>query len=286
MASQFSISQINFFASISLYLAGNDRSSLMQLQSGSFVGNLPQLLYMEGTLLQNLNSLNPASSTLRGTAEYVLSLCGKYLTQAQTILNNLAGAAPAITGPANQSVLVGGTATFSVTVTGSSPLSYQWLLNGSPIVGAISSSYVVSNAQLAQNGALYSVQVSNLAGSVTSNTATLTVTANIVGYYYYGTDFSAQLEAGNDDLPYQGTFPITSGQPLVVTFPSGAANMWIAVKYPNTETTKTTYNNPPLNTGVIPNIALRTTAFGSWKYIFSAPGTVFGLNTSQPITFS
>src|ERR1700744_3033188 len=101
MASEFTISQIIQFAKISQYLAGNEKSSLLQLQSGSYVGILPNLLYMEGTLLQNLYSLNPGSTTLRGTAEYVLSLCGKYLLQAQQILNNLAGTLPVITGPAN-----------------------------------------------------------------------------------------------------------------------------------------------------------------------------------------
>ncbi|HXP50875.1 MAG TPA: hypothetical protein VN922_13020, partial [Bacteroidia bacterium] len=72
MPSEYPVTTIIKFAQISQYLAANDKASLTQLKSGSFIGILPQLLYMEGMLLQNMNSLNPGISTLRGTAEYVL----------------------------------------------------------------------------------------------------------------------------------------------------------------------------------------------------------------------
>jgi hypothetical protein len=283
MPGQFTIPQIESFVSISQYLAANDKASITQLQSGSFVGILPQLLYMEGTLLQNLNTLNPGSPTLRGTAEYVLSLCGKYLSQAIQIVNNLAGSRPIITGPANESTTVGGSVTFSVSVTGSAPFTYQWLLNGVVIPGATSSAYVVANAQLSQNGGLYSVAVTNSVTTTTSNQATLTVTANLVGYYYQGaTDYSTLLEADSDTVAYLGTFPITTGQPFTVTFPDLVSTEYIVVKYPSTEPTKTSYLNPPPSgpdTGPIPNIALNNAAFGSWKYVFSRTGNTFALNS-------
>jgi hypothetical protein len=83
--------------------------------------------------------------------------------------------APSITSqPASQTVTAGSSATFTVTASGTAPLSYQWRFNGSNISGATSASYTVSNAQSA-NAGNYSVVVSNSAGSVTSNNATLTV---------------------------------------------------------------------------------------------------------------
>jgi hypothetical protein len=76
--------------------------------------------------------------------------------------------------PANQAVVVGGTATFSVGATGNPAPTYQWTFNGTTIAGATGSSYTVTNAQSA-NGGAYAVVVTNASGSVTSQAATLTV---------------------------------------------------------------------------------------------------------------
>jgi hypothetical protein len=54
-------------------------------------------------------------------------------------------------------------------------LGYQWRKNGADIPGATSSSYTTPATVAADNGSLFSVVVSNSAGSVTSNNATLTV---------------------------------------------------------------------------------------------------------------
>ncbi len=86
------------------------------------------------------------------------------------------GNAPYITAqPANQTVTVGQAATFSVTATGTAPLTYQWKKGGSMISGATSSSYTTSATVISDNGAQFTVVVTNSIGSVTSNPATLTV---------------------------------------------------------------------------------------------------------------
>ena len=61
--------------------------------------------------------------------------------------------------------------------TGTAPLGYQWRKNGANVSGATSSSYTTPATTTADNGAQFSVVVSNSAGSVTSNNATLTVNA-------------------------------------------------------------------------------------------------------------
>jgi acid phosphatase len=87
--------------------------------------------------------------------------------------------APTITTqPASQTVTVGQTATFTVAATGTAPLSYQWRKNGTAISGATSSSYTTLATTSSDNGAQFTVVVSNSAGSATSNTATLTVTTS------------------------------------------------------------------------------------------------------------
>jgi len=80
-----------------------------------------------------------------------------------------------ITQPINQTVTAGQSATFSVTATGTGPLTYQWFVNGVPISGATSSTYTTPPTTAGQSGSVYTVTVSNSVGSVTSNGATLTV---------------------------------------------------------------------------------------------------------------
>ncbi len=79
------------------------------------------------------------------------------------------------TQPASLTVNAGQTATFTVAATGSAPLSYQWQSNGSSISGATSSSYTKPVTTALDSGTRFTVVVSNIAGSTTSNAATLTV---------------------------------------------------------------------------------------------------------------
>jgi glucose dehydrogenase len=64
-----------------------------------------------------------------------------------------------------------------VTASGTDPLTYQWQKNGIAIQGAMSASYTTPAAQLADDGAMFAVVVTNSAGSATSNPARLSVTA-------------------------------------------------------------------------------------------------------------
>jgi hypothetical protein len=79
------------------------------------------------------------------------------------------------TQPMSQTVTTGQTATFSAMATGTAPLTYQWQKNGANISGAMSSSYTTPATTMADSEEQFRVMVSNAAGSVTSNTATLTV---------------------------------------------------------------------------------------------------------------
>src|SRR6202023_2371695 len=99
-------------------------------------------------------------------------------SNAATLTLNAAGVAPSITTqPVSADVTAGQTATFSVTATGTAPLSYQWQMNGTAISGANSSSYTTPPTTVSANRPLFTVVVTNSAGSVTSNTATLNVAA-------------------------------------------------------------------------------------------------------------
>jgi hypothetical protein len=87
--------------------------------------------------------------------------------------------APNITSqPVNQSVSAGQSASFSVSATGIPDPTYQWLDNGSPIIGANSSTYAIPSA-VRTNAGNYSVVVNNGSGSVTRSVAMLAYSGNV-----------------------------------------------------------------------------------------------------------
>jgi hypothetical protein len=121
----------------------------------------------------------------------VSNSAGNKTSTTATLTVNATAAAPTISAqPANQTVTVGQTATFSVTATGTAPLSYQWQKNNGDISGATAASYTTPATVSGDNGAKFDVIVSNTAGSQTSTMATLTVNAvavstiDVVTYHY------------------------------------------------------------------------------------------------------
>lgn len=84
---------------------------------------------------------------------------------------------PVITrDPADTTVVGGSNAQFTFKATGQKPLTCQWSKNGTPISGANRLSYITPPTGKADNGALFSVTVTNDAGSAVSRGALLTVT--------------------------------------------------------------------------------------------------------------
>lgn len=99
-----------------------------------------------------------------------------YLDDIELRKTESAPVAPSITShPASVSMAEGQTVTFSVSATGSVPLTYQWQRNNVNIAGANGSSYVTPPVATGENGATFRCVVTNAAGSATSNEATLTV---------------------------------------------------------------------------------------------------------------
>ncbi|HOB75110.1 MAG TPA: immunoglobulin domain-containing protein [Phycisphaerae bacterium] len=84
--------------------------------------------------------------------------------------------------PQSQSLCAGGTASFSVAVSGSGPFSYRWqkdgvdLTDGGHYAGTGTATLVISGAN-ANDAAAYRCRVSNADGQVTSNAANLTIIA-------------------------------------------------------------------------------------------------------------
>jgi uncharacterized repeat protein (TIGR01451 family) len=80
-----------------------------------------------------------------------------------------------LTQPTNRTVLAGGGVNFSVVAAGSAPLSYQWFFEATNLIsGATADTLILPQVQPAEAG-VYSVVITNAAGSVTSSAASLTV---------------------------------------------------------------------------------------------------------------
>src|SRR6266446_6305696 len=82
-----------------------------------------------------------------------------------------------VSQPVTNKQVAGQPASFWVAATGAAPITYQWQKNGADVVGATSNLFTTPPTTLADNGATYRVVVTNGSGSVTSSSATLTVSA-------------------------------------------------------------------------------------------------------------
>jgi hypothetical protein len=97
------------------------------------------------------------------------------ISQAGVGGKNLEPSAPIIVQqPSSQRIVQGNDVTFQVGAGGTQPLGFQWLFNGANIAGGTNSWLTLTNIQFAQAGA-YSVQITNILGTVMSSNATLRV---------------------------------------------------------------------------------------------------------------
>jgi Abnormal spindle-like microcephaly-assoc'd, ASPM-SPD-2-Hydin/Immunoglobulin domain len=110
-------------------------------------------------------------------AALLITLCSLALASCGSVSRTAPAPPTIITQPLSRTITVGQQATFSVEASGTATLSYQWKKNGTALSGATSASYTTPAATASNNGAQFTVIVSNAAGVVTSNPASLTVSA-------------------------------------------------------------------------------------------------------------
>lgn len=202
------------------------------------------------------------------------------------------GTAPTITTqPVAQTVLSGSTATFSVTATGTPPLTYLWKKGGATIVGAPNApSYTTPATVVGDNGAAYTVTVSNAAGSVTSASALLTVQASAATLAYTDPTTGTYLLKKNTTL--------SSGTHLVLELvgPAGTTGTGVSVAF-STDTTKVTWTNvapgdapstfvangTALTLGVAPQILKAKVAGNSLQATVAQKGTGSPVSLNAPL---
>jgi hypothetical protein len=116
-----------------------------------------------------------------------------------------------VTSPANQTVMEGSTATFTVVASGFAPLSYQWTLNDADIAGATASTYTTEGVDMSANGRVYAVRVTNPGGTVASAGATLTVLQ--CDPATEAVRFISTLANDHVKTTFNGSFQILTGNP-------------------------------------------------------------------------
>ena len=131
-----------------------------------------------GNIFTNLATV--AVGALVGTNSLPVTITDAENRTNTTAISLVVGVAPGVTAPASLTTNATGTAVFSVTGSGTGPLSYQWckgvapLSDGGKISGSTTATLTLTSVLAADAGS-YSVLVTNLFGSVTSSVATLTV---------------------------------------------------------------------------------------------------------------
>ena len=139
------------------------------VDGGQFIGATSNILTISNVQLTN-----------GGTYTVVVTNSVGSVTSSNAVLT-LTNIPPTISlQPTNQTAGVGSNVTFVVLATGTSPLIYQWQVNGTNLMdggqfdGATSNILTITSAQLTNSGT-YTVSITNLAGSATSSNAVLTV---------------------------------------------------------------------------------------------------------------
>ncbi len=122
-------------------------------------------------------TINTVSATDAGSYDVIATgSCGSVTSSAATLTVNIATAITA--QPTNQASCLGGSVTFVVSAMGTN-VTYQWQKGGVDITSAIAASYTINSVSVGDAGT-YSVVMTGSCGTVTSNNATLTLTAGTV----------------------------------------------------------------------------------------------------------
>jgi len=201
--------------------------------------------------------------------------------------------------PVNQTTVVGGNVTFSVTATGTG-LSYQWLFGGS-VLGT-SSSLTLNNVTTGQAG-VYTVIVSG-AGTPVTNSATLTVNVPVTVTVppvnqttLVGSNVTFSVTATGTGLSYQWLFggsvigtsssltlnSVTADQAGIYTVIVSGAGTPVTNSATLTVNVPVTVTVPPVNQTALvgSNVTFSVTATGtglSYQWLFG--GSVIGTSSS------
>ncbi len=174
--------------------------------------------------------------------------------------------------PASQTVAAGRTATFSVIVTGTGPMSYQWYKGGTAISGATASSYTTPAAPISDTGSLFTVVVWNATGKITSAPATLTVTAATLQSIAVTPSNPSIVRGTTQQFTATGTYSDASTQNITTTVAWASATTSVATI--------------GANTGLATGAGVGTSQISATQGSVVSPATTLTVINSTPIATS
>ena len=161
-------------------------------------------------------ALASVGATNQGAYQVVVTNQYAAITSASATLTiSVSLTPPTLTAPPQaQAAPIGGNATLTVSATGTLPLAYQWRLNSVNLPGQTTSSLALTCLSPEAQG-LYSVSVTNVAGTTNSQPVLLTVvtpTSSFVPYTNPGSVYAQNF----DSLPNPGLASIDANNPVTV----------------------------------------------------------------------
>ena len=202
--------------------------------------SFPVTLYPGQSLTGTVTFRPGAAQTYSGRLVFTFSTGWKFSADLSGtgVQEPSAAVAPSITTqPVSKTVTAGQTATFSVAASGTASLAYQWKKNSVNISGATSSSYTTPATTTSDNGAQFTVTVSNSAGYVTSSAATLTVNAAAVAPSITTQPVSQTVTAGQT-----ATFSVVASSTAPMTY------LWRKNNAAIRDATSSSYTTPAATT--------------------------------------
>jgi predicted esterase len=215
---------------------------------------------------------------------------------------------PTITAqPQSAGAPLGGTAAFTVGVSGRWPLTYQWTKNGAPLAGATTATLSLSNLQADDFGS-YAVTVTNGVGTITSSPATLVEAGNLAyDQWAAAAGLPAEESGPEDDADGDGLdnlMEFATGTDPLAPNPGNQTISWMMIgseRYPTytfvkrralgaaqVVVTVSTNLNPAMDLGVVETSSaplddfLDTVTVRSQASLSAQPRQFFHLNVSQP----
>lgn len=169
----------------------------------------------------------------------VTNSVGSVTTNAAVLTVTTAAIAPSFTTqPQSQSVAAFATATFTVAIDGTPLPTLQWQVSidsGSTwadITGATTSTFTIAATASADTGKQFRVVATNSAGSVNSNSATLTVGASATNVRYFSADNGATgAELWKSDGTTAGTVLVKDIYPGTISSSPGAFFIFNGMTY-------------------------------------------------------
>ena len=252
-----------------------------------------------GAAISGANSASyttPATTSADNGAQFtvtVTDLVSSVTSNPATLTVNVPSTPPTITAqPASKTVMAGQTATFSVSASGTAPLTYQWRKGATAISGATSASYTTPATTTADNGAQFTVTVTNGSGNVTSAAATLTVTAStlILNASQSSLTFASVNIGSNSVLPVLftngGNSNVTISNVTVsgAGFTASGVQSGQIVKPGQTATLNVTF--APAGTGLIPGSATVTSNATNSPAVVTLSGTGVQAAVSHSVTLT